>query len=1278
LAASVALLLASTAAHAQWVGLGAGGSGSDFSNTANWNNGNINGDFTSLSSSASLTVSASKDFGTASNPNASFTFNFNTGAAAGGLSLVIGDGVSPATTLGITGNITLSPRTTVANTVTFASNVTLKLNSRFTWQQSSSGTGQSPVVIINGPVDLQTFRFQQAAGALTINGVVSSTGATPANIATANLVYGAGGDAAGMTLTNPNNSFLQNIGAGGFSSLTANSTVPIADAGANSALGAGSSLAMNNSTISLLGFSTAISSNRSFSVANTGTLRNNASSSSGTLNLTGNASAGSGNTFQLGGSNTGDNIFAGIYSGTGANLNKSDGGNWTISNPSNTFTGSVSAQGGELRFTSIANYGVVSSLGTGGTSSNIQVNNGNLVFTGTTAQSSNRNFALVNNGNLANNATDPTATLNLSGNATIAASNWNFNLNGSNTGDNIISGVISGPGNLSKNDGGTWTVSNSNSSFTGNVTINSGQLKFTSVSDYGTNSALGTGGASSVILVNNGSLVFVGSSAQSTNRSIVAVNTGSIINNASSDAAVLTLAGPVTINSPNWTLSLGGSNPGSNALSSSVTGLISGPGKLFKGGSGTWLVSNDANNFTGEVNVGSGTLRFTSIGNVGVPSSLGTGTADNYIVLNNGALSFVGTAPQSTNRPFYVYNTGDLVNDAASASSTLTITDFSYFYFAGGGGTLRLGGSNTGDNTIAAAIFSSSPGAGGLNKIGNGKWILTSPYNNFGSPSIGGGTIEVPTLENQGGPGPIGVGTDINLNNGTLSVASSTAQSSNRTFNLNQGGAVAANGNAPAASLTLTGTIKAEGNSGTITFTGSNTGANTIAGTLQDGGKSLGVAKAGAGTWSFTGNASYSGGTSVTGGEYRVANSGNGSAFGAGGVSVGSGARLTIDRADDLTVGNSISGAGNLVKANSNTLTLTGNNTLSGTITVGSGTLQVANTGSAGALGTAAISLASGTTLDLARADAYTVPGAISGAGSVKVSAPGAATLSGNLSYTGDTTVLAGASLTVQKPLRPVTGSLVVTGQGASVTLAQPGSPSGYTVSGEFASITVGGNGQAANSTLTLDPNDRTVNKAHVLITSALTIGDSGFIDLGYNDMIIRGGASSLATIRSYVANWYNTGSNGLGSNYANPFGADYTTIAVFANSAGGGNAYFTTYDGVALTANDVIVKMTYVGDTNLDGVLDGRDVKRVFEGFITGQSGWEWGDVDYSGGAITAADVAAFNTAYSYFTGHTLGSLGDGTGVAEASSAIPEPSAAMALSVPVLMGATRRRRRNG
>lgn len=101
-----------------------------------------------------------------------------------------------------------------------------------------------------------------------------------------------------------------------------------------------------------------------------------------------------------------------------------------------------------------------------------------------------------------------------------------------------------------------------------------------------------------------------------------------------------------------------------------------------------------------------------------------------------------------------------------------------------------------------------------------------------------------------------------------------------------------------------------------------------------------------------------------------------------------------------------ISGAGTISKTGSGTVTIETNNTHAGANTIAAGTLKIGNGGSSGALGTG--SIANEGTLQLNRADSFTLPNVVSGSGSLVKTSAGTAILSGANTYTGATMVSAG------------------------------------------------------------------------------------------------------------------------------------------------------------------------------------------------------------------------------------------------------------------------------
>jgi fibronectin-binding autotransporter adhesin len=123
---------------------------------------------------------------------------------------------------------------------------------------------------------------------------------------------------------------------------------------------------------------------------------------------------------------------------------------------------------------------------------------------------------------------------------------------------------------------------------------------------------------------------------------------------------------------------------------------------------------------------------------------------------------------------------------------------------------------------------------------------------------------------------------------------------------------------------------------------------------------------------------------------------------GNGGILDTNGFDTTIDRQIiDIT-----DQVGKLAKQGAGTLTLTGNNTYTGTTTISAGTLQIGNGGSAGTLGSGDV--VNDAALVFNRSADLSAANAISGSGTLGKQGAGTLTLTGNNTYAGTTTISAG------------------------------------------------------------------------------------------------------------------------------------------------------------------------------------------------------------------------------------------------------------------------------
>lgn len=217
------------------------------------------------------------------------------------------------------------------------------------------------------------------------------------------------------------------------------------------------------------------------------------------------------------------------------------------------------------------------------------------------------------------------------------------------------------------------------------------------------------------------------------------------------------------------------------------------------------VLSNNNNSFNAKIggaNGLSGRIAYTSIGNVGVNSSLGAGTGDNAAIrISSGAiLDYIGSGNQTTNRAIEIRGgTPGLYNFASDNSSTLTFNGSFSNIGPSGTITMRLGASqgNTlvfasnitdGANAVTAlhirpATTTYATDGSVVTKTAGGTVILSGENTYTGATtldagttlrlensSLGSGAVTVASGSTLGGTGTIGGATTVS---GTLSPGNS-------------------------------------------------------------------------------------------------------------------------------------------------------------------------------------------------------------------------------------------------------------------------------------------------------------------------------------------------------------------------------------------------------------------------------------------------------------------------------------------------------------------------
>ena len=192
-----------------------------------------------------------------------------------------------------------------------------------------------------------------------------------------------------------------------------------------------------------------------------------------------------------------------------------------------------------------------------------------------------------------------------------------------------------------------------------------------------------------------------------------------------------------------------------------------------------------------------------------------------------------------------------------------------------------------------------------------------------------------------------------------------------------------------------------------------------------------------------------------------------------------------------------------------------------------------------------------------------------------------------------------------------------------------------------FAAINISAGAKVvfATSSATLGDYSHHANRnVAVVDAGGLNISFGGFLDMGDNSMILKYVAANKAATDTMIqgllasaadiGGW--DGTTGIGSSEATFDAAGSATRAVgWADQNDVGNVSFEGDTADVADGNEIMIKFTYTGDTDLSGTVDGTDSANFslgLHGFNGGNAGWEFGDFDYSGGKPNSNDSQAFS----------------------------------------------------
>jgi fibronectin-binding autotransporter adhesin len=255
-------------------------------------------------------------------------------------------------------------------------------------------------------------------------------------------------------------------------------------------------------------------------------------------------------------------------------------------------------------------------------------------------------------------------------------------------------------------------------------------------------------------------------------------NAGSFTTNASVDTAVIGAA----IRSGGSTKTFAIAD-GAAAIDALVAGDVT-SGNFSKTGAG-YLSMIGGKSYSGVTSISGGTFAVDTLADGGSNSGVGksTNVASNLMLGNGTTFEYIGSG-HSTDRLFTI-NGGSAGDSATLNASGVGAANFTNTGSIAWGTnnqtrTLKLGGTSTADNTLAALLTNNGSGAVSITKQDAGKWILTNSNSYTGATTINGGSLIV--------NGSLNAGSAVSVNSGGTLGGSGTV---NGAVTVNSGGFLA-------------------------------------------------------------------------------------------------------------------------------------------------------------------------------------------------------------------------------------------------------------------------------------------------------------------------------------------------------------------------------------------------------------------------------------------------------------------------------------------------------
>jgi fibronectin-binding autotransporter adhesin len=896
-----------------------------------------------------------------------------------------------------------------------------------------------------------------------------------------------------------------------------------------------------------------------------------------------------------------------------------------------------------------------------------------------------------------------------------------FNINGFSTTIKDLTGA----GTLATGSNSSETFTLTAANFSGNIT-GSGKLITTGGTVILSGSNSYSGGTTL-----GGGLLSAGNNAALGSQTVTVTGSTKI----SADVAARTLANPISINTGqtltvvndpagSHPLSLNGNITGSGAVVMSGTSTLALNGtNSFSGGttlnSGQIIVDNNASLGSGVLTLNTGTLTATStmtlpnafsdlsaasvtiLAATGTTLTLsGTSTLGPANILTFGSTADAGTIDYDSPGGFTLggtindqinVNGGTLVDTSGVLSQEIPNEQFPVFIAQSatlnlngnsttisnltGAGTLATGSNSSETLTLQAANFSGSITGSGKLVVAGGTVILSGSNSYSGGTTFNGGLIGAGNGSALGSAAvTVGASSDLYAAGANESLSNSFSLSSGQSLTIVDD----PNG---AHNLTLSGIISGSGSlvmsgSGNLTLDGSNSFSG---GTTINGGQILFNNSSAFGTAAITFNNGTLTATTTASLHDNFSNT-NGSAIT---FQAATGSTLTVNSANSSFSGLNFGSSSDAGTVNFEPTC----NAFGGQINVNGGTLLdgadvvsqilsgynlfIASSAAVNLNGfsptipnlTGAGTLATGTnSSETFTLKAANFSGNIAGSGKL-VAAGGTVTLSGSNTYSGGTAINSGVLVLAAAGALPTGGKVA-----NNSTLDVNASNTAGQITGTGALVVGAG---SAPATLILAGTNVVSTQSTLTING--TGADAAALDLGDNALVISGGGSP-STAESAIQQYTESGA----------------IVSTYAAANGLLVAYADGNDGVVtgLPPGQIVIEPALAGDTDLNGTVNIHDLQNLLSDF-NAPGFWDQGNFN-GHSTVDISDLQAlltnFNTsttlAYSELAGieNLVGQFGDtaisnanGTGFTLVS--VPEPgSVVLMLAVGTLMARRRRR----